>query len=129
MTEEIAPFNWHAADRDSFVSWAFIAMISDRRNHVDVTQKVLHASDGGTNLKITLEINGVRMSGMPFFERLWQEMQHQAKAHAVEMVAHELSKLRDTTDSVERIMKMAAEDVRHRFKELGLPMEEDEWWS
>jgi hypothetical protein len=128
-TEPIESFNWHEADRDSFMHWAVVSMISDRRGSTAVLNQVMKASDGATALKIIIEINGVRLPGMPFFERLWQEMQRLVGSRAAELVENELTQLHDTRESVDRIMKMAASDVRRRFKELGFPMEEnfDEW--
>jgi hypothetical protein len=121
----ITPFDWHAADKESFLSWAVIVMLSDGV-HDDVATRVLERSDGAKKLLITLDINGIMFDAVPFFERLWQEMQHQAKARAAELVEDELTKLNDTRASVERILTVATLDVRRRFKELGLPMEEDD---
>jgi len=124
----IEPFNWHEADRDSFMHWAVVAMISDRRGGNSALNRVMQASDNAKALKIVIEINGVRLTGVPFFERLWDEMQRQAEIHAASMVDDELAKLVNTRVSVERIMNTAAEDVRRRFKELGLPMEDNHEW-
>jgi hypothetical protein len=125
-TEPIEPFNWHAADRDSFMYWAVASMLS---RHLTELKQIMQASDGATALRIVIEINGVKIPGVPFFEKLWEEMQQQAQVRAAALVEAELTQLHDTRESVDRIMKMAAADVRRRFKELGFPMEEnfDEW--
>jgi hypothetical protein len=125
----VEPFNWQEADRDSFMHWAVVSMISDRRNGIAALNAVMHASDGATKLKIMLDINGVRMSAVPFFERLWQEMQRQADIRATELVEVELTKLTDAHVSVERIMHLATTAIRQQLRERGLPMkeEEDEW--
>ena len=131
MTEpnhDITPFNWHDADRDSFASWAVIAMISDGQPD-RTANTVLALTDGGRDIRLTLDINGFSFDGMPFFERLWQEMQIQVQIHAAELIEVELTKLNETRAAVERTLTIAELDIRRKFKALGLPMTDpkDEW--
>jgi hypothetical protein len=123
--KEMTPFDWHAADKEGFLSWAVIVMMSDGV-HNDIATRVLKASKDAKKLIIKLDINGVVINALPFFERLWQEMQQQAQARAIDLVEDELTKLNDARAEVERILTIAALDVRRRFKELGLPMEDDD---
>ena len=122
----ITPFDWHAANKEGFLSWAIIVMLSDGVND-NVAERVLEVSDGAKKLLVTLDINGVSFDAVPFFERLWQEMQHQAKARAAELVEDELAKIRATHVDVERLMGLATADIKRRFTELGLPMEDDDY--
>jgi hypothetical protein len=128
LVQETTPFDWHAANKEGFLSWAIIVMLSDGV-HNKIAEQVLEASDGAKKLIIKLDINGVVIDAVPFFERLWQEMQNQAQARAVDLVEDELTKLNDARAEVEQILTLATLDVRRRFKELGLPMKDDgdEW--
>lgn len=119
---QITPFNWHEADRDSFAYWAVIAMISDGV-HPGTAEAVLKT---GPSLRIRLDINGVTFNGMPFFERLWQEMQRQADIRAVEIADKFIGELVGTKETVEMLLNIAAGDIRRRFREAGLPMTEPE---
>jgi hypothetical protein len=121
------PFNWHEASIDSFAHWAVIAMITDGQ-HPDLAQDVIEASEGAQELLITLEINGIHFDGMPFFERLWQEMMRQADIKAAERAKEFIGELTSTSETVQHVLDIAAADVRARFRAAGLPMEEDDEW-
>lgn len=125
IAHAVPPFNWHDADRDSFTHWALVAMITDGQNH-DLAQQVLDASNGARNARITIEINGIRFPGLPFFERLWNEMMRQVDAHAADMVESRLADMRDLTEDLEDVLKRATQDLRTKCREAGLPMK-NEW--
>jgi hypothetical protein len=129
MTTEMTPtpFNWHEASINSFAHWAVIAMITDGQ-HPDLAQDVIDASDFAHALEITLEINGISFDGMPFFERLWQEMMRQANIKAAERAKEFIGELTSTSETVQHVLDIAAADIRARFRAAGLPMEEDDEW-
>lgn len=130
MTEEIevTPFDWHKANKESFLSWAIVVMLAGHES--DTSTRVIEVMDrskGARDLHVTLDVNGVSFDAVPFFERLWQEMQHQAKLRAADLVEDELAKLNETRAVVERTLTIAELDIRRHFKDLGLPMNEEDY--
>jgi hypothetical protein len=124
---EVEPFNWHEGDRDDFMHWAMISMVSDRRRSQKVLMAAQEASNDFRDLRVTLDINGVKLSALPFFERLWREMQHQAQKRAVELVEEHITSIRNASERVTDVLDTAGRDIREHFRTAGLPMNESEW--
>lgn len=98
-------FNWHEErERDTFKSWALIAMLKD--GQID---ELREPTNGYTEVEFGLTVNGVAVDADKFFRRLEEERRASIEVRAAKLVAEtaELSNLYELLNTVQAAARAA----------------------
>lgn len=126
MSDKSFTFNWHEQDRDSFLSFCWIVLISEGRKD-DMFDEVMAATDGGREIEMTITANGVEMDAGQMFQRLEDNWDHHIANRVKEMVS-ENSQLEEIQKSIRAAELAIKETLTEKFKAIGIEWNtEDEY--
>lgn len=109
----MATFNWHELDREGFLSWMVIHIVSQSRGMPDeIFDKINKATDNFTNVDMKFVINGFEISAQDFAERVHMNMKYYAR-RASEDISHDLMKrLQNEVEKIEDALITAREAIQ-----------------
>lgn len=111
-------FNYHEQDRDSFLSWTVIHLITEVMKDDDQFEKLNKLTKKWTEIDLTIQINGVEVSPKHFLEGIksnmdfWAEQKAEAKAHEI------LDNVREKVDTVEELLEDIAEELKRKINTM-----------
>lgn len=101
-------FDWHARDED-FVKWLFVHLIANKTG-TDQFDQLSAATDKFTNVKLTMQVNGIELDAQRFIESVEDAYRQHAENTAKRMVDEAIPDLYQLTDAVETAQQALTEN-------------------
>lgn len=116
-------FNWQEHE-DPFWDWATIVIQGPDSLPQDKFDELSEATDHFTNIKITVQMNGIEMDPKYLFERLEGDFDRQVAVAVAEKIEEaDLTPLYDVLTDVTDAVKV---EVRKRFEAVGITLPEED---
>lgn len=118
-------FSWQGRDED-FVKWMFVHLIADMRDDdlESPFEQLSEATDGFTNVKLTMQVNGIEVNAQNFIESVERALENYSQTEARRMLSDVMPNLNDLEDVVSTANKLIEEKLRDVLESGGIEWRE-----
>ncbi len=116
-------FDWQARGED-FVKWMFVHLIADQRDADPQFERLSEATDKFTNVKLTMQVNGIEVNAKNFIESVEFAYKQHAENTAKEIVAEAIPDLSELQDAVFEAQRALEKKLRESMRNVGV-----EWYE
>lgn len=117
-------FNWHEADRDSFLKWLVVTVmprvVGDAR-----FEEFREATTDFTDVRIAMQINGVPVNAFAFIDGVQRNMTHAVSVEA-ERIVREQTGFDELADLIHEADRLVKATLRKQLVKAGIELSEDE---
>lgn len=117
-------FDWQNRKED-FVKWMFVHLIADKRQEDPKFEKLSVATNGFTDVNITMQVNGIEVDAKNFIESVEYAYKSHAENTAKEIVAEAIPDLSDLQDAVFEAQRALEKKLRESMRSVGVEWYED----